>query len=330
MVTVVIPTYNRAERLRLVLEALANGATGGLSVAVHVIDDGSTDATEAMVRGAAGDCPDAVRIHYHRQENAGPAAARNRGIGLARTEHVAFLDDDCVPQPGWLPELLAGFTDAEVAAVSGRFMPPVQPSLVARLLRMRGANVYPSSRRPFDLPFGGNCAYRREVLTQFGGFATAFRHATSEDADLAARVKASGRYRFQYQPGAVVHDYNVCSVRELLSRAYVRGQEKVIKRARQSRPKLPTWGKLALELLAVAACLLAVPFGILLSWRYLRRGVPPVDALGMALLCRVERVVHRCGRVTSMLRSLSGRKQVEQTAAEPTPATGRTRALAAD
>src|SRR4029450_14102924 len=65
-----------------------------------VVDDGSTDGSSEIARTYAERDP---RVHYRRQENAGQGAARNAGIGVARGEAVAFLDQDDL----WLPNKLA-------------------------------------------------------------------------------------------------------------------------------------------------------------------------------------------------------------------------------
>ncbi len=96
-VSVVIPTYNRAPLLRRALDSVFGQTFRDFEVLV--VDDGSTDDTAATVAG----CGD-VRVRYLRQaQNAGVAAARNRGLREARAELVAFLDSD----DEWLPDKLA-------------------------------------------------------------------------------------------------------------------------------------------------------------------------------------------------------------------------------
>ncbi|MCB9232378.1 MAG: glycosyltransferase [Bacteroidia bacterium] len=94
-VSVIIPTYNRADLVQDAVESVLNQA--GATVQVIVVDDGSTDHTrEALSRW--GD-----RITTLFQPNQGQAVARNRGLELARGEFVAFLDSDDI----WLPGKLA-------------------------------------------------------------------------------------------------------------------------------------------------------------------------------------------------------------------------------
>ncbi|PIQ84097.1 MAG: hypothetical protein COV75_04030 [Candidatus Omnitrophica bacterium CG11_big_fil_rev_8_21_14_0_20_63_9] len=94
LVSVIIPTFNRAAMLREALESALRQTVKNIEVIV--IDDGSTDDT-FQVAQAAGD-----KVRYFLQPNQGVAAARNRGIREARGRYVAFLDSDDL----WLPNKL--------------------------------------------------------------------------------------------------------------------------------------------------------------------------------------------------------------------------------
>ena len=89
-VTVIIPTYNRGHLIGRALESVL-GQTS-LCSEILVIDDGSEDDTEQLVRTFRERAGTAIR--YLRQENAGPAVARNLGIAEAGHELLAFLDSD--------------------------------------------------------------------------------------------------------------------------------------------------------------------------------------------------------------------------------------------
>jgi glycosyltransferase involved in cell wall biosynthesis len=93
-VSVIIPAYNCARWLGQAIDSVLGQTLRDLELLV--IDDGSTDATGEVAR-AYGD-----RLRYARQENRGPAAARNHGMRLARGELIAFLDADDL----WLPAKL--------------------------------------------------------------------------------------------------------------------------------------------------------------------------------------------------------------------------------
>ncbi len=92
LVSAIVATYNRADLVAQTLDSILAQSYPNLEVIV--VDDGSTDGTGEMIRERYGD-----RVRYFRQDNAGPSAARNRGIEHARGEYVAFLDDDDL----WLP-----------------------------------------------------------------------------------------------------------------------------------------------------------------------------------------------------------------------------------
>ena len=93
LVSVVIPTWNRAALLGDALDSVF--AQNYAPVQVIVVDDGSTDDTRSLAARYPG-------VEYYRQEHAGSAAARNRGVAHARGDYIAFLDSDDVWLPGKL------------------------------------------------------------------------------------------------------------------------------------------------------------------------------------------------------------------------------------
>ena len=112
LVSVVIPTFDRAADLtRAVASALGQSHP---HLEVVIVDDGSTDDTAAVIERAWGDDP---RVGYTYQSNAGPAAARNHGLRLARGDFVAFLDSDDEWLPWKLEAQLACFRSAPEAGL---------------------------------------------------------------------------------------------------------------------------------------------------------------------------------------------------------------------
>jgi mycofactocin system glycosyltransferase len=203
-VTVVIPVLDRAGELARCLAGLA-GPAGGPPVIV--VDDGSRDqAAVSTAAAAAGACV------LRRAVNGGPAAARNTGLAAAGTPLVAFLDSDCVPEPGWLDALLPHFADPAVGAVAPRIVPH-DPGRTW-LARYEGASstldmgwrpsiVRPGSRVPY-VP-GAALVVRKEAAGT--GFAEEMR--VGEDVDFIWRLGASG-WRVRYEPAATMrHQHRV-------------------------------------------------------------------------------------------------------------------------
>jgi glycosyltransferase involved in cell wall biosynthesis len=110
LVSVIVPTYNRAYCLERTLDSALTQTHHNLEVIV--VDDGSTDATEELVSTIS--CRDS-RVHFTRQANRGVAAARNTGFALCTGDFVGLLDSDDVWRP-WKIELhlacMARFPDA--------------------------------------------------------------------------------------------------------------------------------------------------------------------------------------------------------------------------
>src|SRR5215217_7564420 len=178
--SVVVPTIGRPS-LDVLLDALA-AAPGPRPAELVVVDDRPAGAPLRPER------PGLPPVRVVRTGGGGPARARNLGWRTARTEWIAFLDDDVVPDPDWYQRLerdLAALP-ADVAGSQGRVRVPL-----------------PGDRRPTDWERGtaglatsswitADLAYRRDVLAAVGGFDERFPRAFREDSDLALRVLDTG------------------------------------------------------------------------------------------------------------------------------------------
>lgn len=199
--SVIVPTYNRASYLNALLDALGAQVYPASRLEVIVVDNDSTDSTEAVVRAAAAAAP--FPIAYYRKENRGPAAARNYGIARSSGELLAFTDSDCLPSPRWLPSAVASL-GAKDGLVCGPILPinhPDDPLMVHQVRpTTRDTGIYPTA----------NVLYRRSALEQVGGFDEQFGAYAwglpigGEDTDLAWRLRRAG-YGAVFAPLAVVH-----------------------------------------------------------------------------------------------------------------------------
>ncbi|WP_300156696.1 glycosyltransferase [Solidesulfovibrio sp.] len=196
-VAVVVPAYNAAATLPETLAALARQTYDAGRVEVVVVDDGSSDGTAAVAARFG--------ITVVRQENRGPAAARNAGVAASAGHVVVFTDADCVPEPDFLAALVAPLlADPGVAGAQGAYR-TTQTSLTARFAQCEFEDRYAyASRFPcLDLVATYAAAFRRDVFEAAGGFDAAFTKADNEDTELSYRLCRLGR-RLVFAPEARV------------------------------------------------------------------------------------------------------------------------------
>ncbi len=216
-VTVLIPVRDRAVLLDRCLSALGDGYP------VLVVDDGSEDpgavADVVAARGAA-----LVR----REVNGGPGAARNTGLLNVATDLVAFLDSDCVPEPGWIERLAAHLADPAVAAAAPRMVAvPAGPDWAGRYttaaccldLGDAEARVVPGTRVAY-VPTAA-LVVRRAAIAGGAGAGNVFDPALrwGEDVDLVWRLHAAG-WRIRYYPAARVSHHEPEGWAALLARRF--------------------------------------------------------------------------------------------------------------
>jgi GT2 family glycosyltransferase len=181
-VSVVIPT---ADRKAILLETLASVLRQTVMPAEVLIVDNGREAT------VLDDLPDYVSV-VRTAPRIGPSAARNAGAKAARSEVVAFLDDDDLWLPDYLERILERFTETRADAVVGQLMRKRQGSVPMAY------KLFPEEperqRRVFlrNPGFGGqNLAVNRSVFLELGGFDETM--PASEDRDLAARLLLAGK-----------------------------------------------------------------------------------------------------------------------------------------
>ncbi|MBC8103766.1 MAG: glycosyltransferase family 2 protein [Cytophagales bacterium] len=177
--SVIIPVYNGSDFLAAAVESVLQQQHSPGEIIL--IDDGSTDATAAVADRLQASLGGLLRYVY--QPNAGPAAARNHGLALARGEWIAFLDaDDLWPENSLGVRFAALRADPLLAVVMGR----------VRLVQGIEASDPESERenRTFAGPSLGAGLFRRAVFERVGGFDPALR--SSEDVDWFLRARERG------------------------------------------------------------------------------------------------------------------------------------------
>jgi len=196
LVSVIIPAYNAQATLPGCIEACLNQTH--LDREVIVVDDGSNDETARIAQR--------YPVHCVRQENQGPAAARNLGAREAHGMVLAFTDADCVPEPDWIERLVKAFKD-DVAAVGGTYGIANPESRLARMIHAEIVIRHARLGEYVDFLGSFNVAYKRDAFERVGGFDPVFRMASAEDNDLAYRLQDAG-YRLRFAADARVAHYH--------------------------------------------------------------------------------------------------------------------------
>lgn len=195
MISVVIAAHNAADTIAGCVQALQQQTLAREKYEIIVVDDGSTDETNAIAENAGAT--------VYSQDRGRPAAARNTGIRMARGDIVCFTDADCQPTANWLEEISVPFEDPEIVGCKGIYATN-QKSLVARFVQVEYEDKYDLLRGQERIDFIDtySAAYRRGILEANGGFDERFPYL--EDQELSFRLSARG-YQMVFQPSAVVY-----------------------------------------------------------------------------------------------------------------------------
>jgi glycosyltransferase involved in cell wall biosynthesis len=207
-VSIVINTYNRRQSLSETLSSLRQLRYRDYEVVV--VDGPSTDGTDELLEQwqdtiKAARCP-----------IANLAVSRNIGIAAATGEIIAFIDDDAIPDPQWMGNIVAGYDSDEVGAVGGFVYNNSGYEFQSRYIvsdRFGGSvddigfdptllyNI-PGAPR-YARPMGTNVTFRRSLLLELGGFDEEFAYYLDE-TDLCLRVVDNG-YVIKYVDNAFVY-----------------------------------------------------------------------------------------------------------------------------
>jgi glycosyltransferase involved in cell wall biosynthesis len=208
LVSVVIPTYNRERLLTEAIESVL--AQDYPNLELIVVDDGSSDATPAVLERFAEAHPDRFRGLSH--ENLGQARSLNRGFELARGELLGDLNDDNVLLPGATSKLVAALEASPEAVVAYPGYEWTDDRLqVIDTITPREFSLS-ESLRLHDCMVGPGALFRRAVIDEVGGWDPSFRYCP--DWDFWLRAATVGRFVCVPEPLACYRGH-----REMLGRA---------------------------------------------------------------------------------------------------------------
>ena len=204
--SIIIPTYERPEQLATCLQSLTRQDYPHGRFEVLVVDDGGAQSLESLI----GEFRERLDVRLLRQKNTGPAGARNFGAAHARGEFLAFTDDDCAPDTGWLRALHSYLGRTPSRLVGGRTLNALSLNPYSATSQLIIEVVYSHyNADPNDARFfaSNNLALSAERFREMRGFNQSF--TTSEDREFCGRWLARG-YRMTYAPeAAIYHAHNL-------------------------------------------------------------------------------------------------------------------------
>ena len=205
--SVIIPTYNRPQKLSKCLSALSEMDYPNFEVVI--VDDGSPINLDEIICIWAKK----LTINLVKQENQGPSTARNSAVNHAKGKFLAFTDDDCIPAKDWLSQFAQQLEKTPDALMGGITINGLDRNIYASTSQMLVDYLYDyynqgdNKNRQTSFFTSNNFAVSKEIFKHIGGFNQKFPLAAAEDRELCDRTLTLG-YEMIYLPSALVYHYH--------------------------------------------------------------------------------------------------------------------------
>jgi glycosyltransferase involved in cell wall biosynthesis len=249
VLSIIVLTYNRKHMLRGCLDSLFSQTVPKENLEIIVVDDGSTDGTEDMMKGISLSHP---RLKYCRQIHKGIPATRNTGVVNASGDIIAIVADDYLLAPDYAETIIRFFQENpgamvvrfKVIAAEDDFFSRVSHFYFDVSVRRRlpceeagGKHWIENLKRKWqklpiveeqittqhDLEAAGGAAFKREVFRIVGLFDESLLRA--EDTDLTRRLRAKGILVYYYPYHRIRHRYGQRSVLDTVSKCFAAGRD---------------------------------------------------------------------------------------------------------
>ncbi len=222
IISIVTPSYNRADELIQLYNSLQEQSTDMSIVEWIISDDGSTDSTDSLVKDWKENSP--IKIKFVTQENQGPGAARNHGLENAEGDLILFIDSDCEAHPDWIKTIYSEYRNDTFDACGGPDGAKDDFSLIQKAIDysmtsffttggMRGhseimlAKFYPRTH---------NMGIRKSVYKHVGGFGD-LRHG--QDIEFSHRIKKSGA-KIKFLKDAIVYHRRRTTLKQFFKQVF--------------------------------------------------------------------------------------------------------------
>jgi len=225
--SVIVPAYNAERTLPSLLGSILEQTCNAFELIV--VDDCSTDNTPSVVQ-------DYRCTLIGSEKNHGPAYCRNRGAQEARGDILVFTDSDCTVGRNWLANIHIRFSQNHMEAVMGRLI--LKPSTflgdsISALGFPAGGcigfdKIWKVDQNGYtDSLSSCNCAIKKDIFWEVGGFDETFPYPGGEDSLLAYHLR-SLNYRIKYCPDVLVYHQARDSLSDFLKWQFQRGMSSFI------------------------------------------------------------------------------------------------------
>jgi len=226
--SVIIPTHNRMESVRRILDSLCNQRSCPQRFEVLIVADGCTDGTVDMLHNYEAPFP----LHIIEQAHQGPANARNNGASRAVGPLLIFLDDDIETAPSlveahvhahqrWPNHVVIGYLPPVLKNQTGFFLFTLRNWWEAMFDVMR----QPGHRYAYNDLLSGNFSIQTELFKRIGKFDPSFR--CHEDYELGVRLIKAG-ISFIFMPAAMGYHHENTDIKRSLHRKYQEGKADIL------------------------------------------------------------------------------------------------------
>lgn len=221
-ISVVIPVYNEEKRIEETLKALDNSSEQAYEIIVA--DGRSTDNTLSLIKNKY---PKVICLdNAFRKASAG----RNLGIKAASGDIIAFTDGDCLVDENWIKNIRKAFENEDIDGIGGKVLTAKAENKYEEywgnlawnlIMSFPDQPYYVSEKKLNDAFVTANCAYKKTLLQEIGGFDDFFGN-NAEDIDLCWRALDKNA-KLKYVPDVVIYAHNVTDLKGIIKKSYRNG-----------------------------------------------------------------------------------------------------------
>ena len=206
--SIIVPSYNRAGEITELIESFDNQTISKDKFEVLIVDDGSTDNTEEVVKNFIDELN--FQIRFFKRDHQGPGPARNFGMSQAEGEYFLFIDSDCIADKNWLKNIEQAIKEEDPDAFGGPddVLPsfsPLQKAInysMTSFLTTGGMRGHSEDKLAKYYPRSFNMGIHCSIYEELGGMGE-LRHG--QDLEFSRRIVASGAKVIPISDAVVYH-----------------------------------------------------------------------------------------------------------------------------